>query len=177
MIIAERMLGKTLEPGESAVLLVNLHDGEIAEAQVPLGCPGLLIADGRKVPVPGSRPYPWGQPIRLGLEKAYWAMPPQTVRWRERLEWHLVNTTDREVFFGLRYAIYTEKEVRAMMRKWPTSIAEPSESDRLREGIRRIRDAADIARTPALSLLNRLAGIVAECDELLRKDGADTDEN
>lgn len=114
---AERMLGKALESGESTILIVDLHGGEIAEAQVPLGYPGLLIADGKRIPFPGGRPFPWGKPMRLALERTYWAKPPRVVHWRKRLEWHLVNGTDREVFFGLRYSVYPAKEVEALAQE------------------------------------------------------------
>lgn len=123
----ERMLGKVLESGESTILIVDLRDGEIAETQVPLGYPGLLIADGKRVPFSGGRPFPWGKPMRLALERTYWAKPPRVVHWRKRLEWHLVNGTDREVFFGLRYTVYPAKEVEALAQEGLPNVAQCDE--------------------------------------------------
>ena len=130
----ERMLSERLEPGESTILFADLHDGEVAEAQIPGGFPGTLIADGQDVPVPKG--------LRFGasIQEAYEHGPvglvtPLTVKWRKRLEWYITNPGDEPVRMGLRYTVYDEAEVDRINREFQAVIQSADEPRRLRAAL------------------------------------------
>ena len=162
-------MSERLDPSESAILLADLHDGEVAEAPIPRGFPGKLVADGQEIPIP--------ERLRFGasIQDAYehgpvWSIIPLTVKWRKRLEWHITNPGTEAALFGLRYRVFAESEIEALNQWGQAVVREAGEPQRLREGIRQIRAMADITANPAESILNRLTGIIAECDALLKEE-------
>ena len=130
----ERMMSERLDPGERRILFAALQDGEVAEAQIPGGFPGTLIADGHNIPIPKG--------LRFGasIQEVYEHGPvglviPLTVKWRKRLEWHITNPGDEPVRMGLRYTVYDEAEVDRINREFQAMIRSADEPKRLRAAL------------------------------------------
>lgn len=147
----ERLLSERLEPGASTILFADLQDGEVAEAQIPGGFPGALVADGQGIPIPKG--------LRLGasIQEAREHGPvglviPLTVKWRKRLEWHITNPGDEPVRMGLRYTVFSEAEVDRITREFQAMVRSADEPRRLRAALEAvlasewITDAKAIAR-------------------------------